>query len=150
MEITALKNYPQFTNQVIEWLNREFGTESSYFFYKGIIEHSLEEDRIPITFVAVENNELVGTVGLWRGDLLSRQDLFPWLSALVVREDCRNQGIGIRLQNFLEEYCRTKGFEELYLYAELENYYEKNGWIALGTGYEYMGGKVTIYKKSLL
>ena len=84
MTIGMLYDYPEFTDTVIKWHNREFGDEKSFHFYKGIIEHSLEENRIPITFVAVDSGELLGTVGIWRGDLLSRQDLFPWLSALVV------------------------------------------------------------------
>lgn len=149
MNIMPLKYCPKYKEQVIEWLNQEFGCKTSYGFYRELIEHSMKEDKLPITFVAIDNDVLVGTVGLWRGDLLSRQDLFPWLSALVVNQDYRNQKIGQRLQLFIEEYCRNKNYEEIYLYTDLVNYYEKTGWIAFDKGYEYMGGEVTIYKKSL-
>lgn len=55
------------------------------------------------------DNKPVGTVGLWRIDLLSRQDLCPWLSALFVKEEYRSKNIGQELQLFLIDYCRKKG-----------------------------------------
>lgn len=149
MNIIPLKDCQKYKNQVIAWLNQEFGCEKSYQFYKELIEHSMAEDSIPITFIATDNDVLLGTVSLWRGDLLSRQDLFPWLAGLVVNPEYRNQGIGLRLQRFLEEYGRSKQFETLYLYTDLVGYYEKNGWSVMGKGYEYLGGEVTIYRKSL-
>lgn len=116
MIIKSLGECPQFINTVIDWLNDEFGSESSRDFYKGIIEHSLIENQIPITFIAIENDTLLGTVGIWRGDLLSRQDLFPWFSALVINKNYRNMGIGQELQKYVLEYCKLKGMKELFLY----------------------------------
>lgn len=127
MIIKLLRDCPQFVNTVIDWINDEFGNESSRNFYKGIIEHSLIEDQVPITFVAVENDILLGTVGIWRGDLLSRQELSPWLSALVINPRFRNVGVGQELQKYVLEYCKSKGMKELFLYTDLVGYYEKSG-----------------------
>ena len=149
MEIHCLANHLEFKEKIIEWLNDEFGGESSRAFYKEIIEHSLEEMKLPITFVAIENHEVIGTVGIWRGDLLSRQDLFPWISALVVRQDYRNKGVGQALQKFALNYCQSHNFGDVYLYTDIENYYEKMGWEFIDEGYEYSGGKVKIYKHQL-
>ena len=150
MQIKALKDYPEFIDKVTDWLNDEFGNENSRNFYKGIVEHSLSEDQLPITFVAVDNDVLLGTVGVWRGDLLSRQELYPWLSGLVVRPTYRNKGIGEKLQNYVLEYCKSKGYKEIYLYTDLHGYYEKNEWIQFDTGYEYTGSEIRIYKHYLL
>ena len=146
MTIGMLRDYPEYIDTVIQWLNHEFGNENSRNFYKGIIEHSLTEEQVPITFVAVENEELLGTVGLWRGDLLSRQDLFPWLSALVVNPEYRNKGIGQELQKYVLNYCQSKEIREIYLYTDLIGYYEKSGWNLYDTGYEYSGNKISIYQ----
>ena len=147
--IKQLRDCPQFIDTVIDWLNDEFGDINSRNFYKGIIEHSLIKDGIPITFVAVEHDLLLGTIGIWRGDLLSRQELYPWLSALVVHPDYRKSGIGQKLQNYVLEYCTSKSIKELYLYTELKGYYEKSGWEQFDSGYEYTGNEVCIYKHSL-
>ena len=149
MTIGMLYDYPEYTDTVIKWLNREFGDEKRFHFYKGIIEHSLEENRIPITFVAFDSGVLLGTVGIWRGDLLSRQDLFPWLSALVVNPQYRNKGIGQMLQKFALQYCQSKGIKEIFLYTDLVGYYEKSGWVLFDSGYEYSGQKITIYRHGI-
>lgn len=48
---------------------------------------SVTKNNLPLTFIALADNELVGTIVLWRSDLVSRQDLYPWLSALFVKEN---------------------------------------------------------------
>lgn len=149
MNIKRLEEAPEFTGTVIEWLNDEFGNQNSKKFYQGIIEHSLTEDKLPITFVAIEDGVLLGTVGIWRADLLSRQELFPWLSALVVNPKYRNNGIGQALQKYVLKYCKENGYKEIYLYTDLEGYYEKSGWIPFDKGYEYSGSEVQIYKQTI-
>ena len=80
---------------------------------------------------------------------MSRQDLFPWLSALFVKESFRGKGIGQKLQKFLVEYCRNVGFTELFLYTDICGYYEKTGWEYLEDGVEYSGEYMKIYKKEI-
>ncbi len=149
MKIELLANHQQYIDIVTKWLNDEFGNEQSFNFYKGIIEHSLAENQLPITFVAIEDNELIGTVGIWRSDLLSRQELFPWLSALFVPEKYRNKGIGKELQEYVLEYCRKLQYKEIYLYTDIEDYYEKIGWQQIDKAYEYTGSEVKIYSYKL-
>lgn len=55
---------------------KEFEHDNSKKFYRGIVEHSLIDNELPLTFVAVDNGVLLGTGGIWRGDLLSRQELY--------------------------------------------------------------------------
>lgn len=149
MKIGMLKEYPEHIDTIVDWVNDEFGNDNSRNFYRAIIEHSLADNQLPITFVAIEEGTLLGTVGIWRGDLLSRQELFPWLSALVVNPNYRNRGIGKKLQEHVLEYCKINGYKEIFLYTNLIDYYEKNGWIPFDKGYEYVGSEVCIYKHIL-
>lgn len=147
--IEHLADHKEYLDDVIEWLWKEFGNEVNYAFWESLVKNSLQKDQLPLTFIALLDNQPVGTVGLWRSDLLSRQDLFPWLSALYVKEEYRNRTIGQELQRFLTNYCRKKGYQELFLYTDICNYYEKTGWQYLEDGFEYSGGKIRIYKKKL-
>lgn len=149
LTIEYLSDHKEYVDTIVDWIANEFGDESSYHFFESIIKNSLVKDKLPLTFIALEDNEVVGTVGLWRGDLLSRQDLFPWLSALFVKEDYRGKKIGQKLQNFLVDYCRKAGFKELFLYTDLCGYYEKTGWKYIADGVEYSGNYMKIYKKEL-
>ncbi|ADL50816.1 GNAT family N-acetyltransferase [Clostridium cellulovorans] len=144
-----LADHKEYLDNVIEWLWKEFGNEDNYGFWESIVKNSLRKNQLPLTFIALMDNQLVGTVGLWRSDLLSRQDLYPWLSALFVKEQYRGKNIGQELQRFLIDYCREKGYEELFLYTDICNYYEKTGWQYLDDGIEYSGESIKIYKKEL-
>lgn len=141
-----LKEHPKHIDTIIDWLNNEFGNDNSKNFYKGIIEHSLIDNQLPITFIAIENGVLLGTVGIWRADLLSRQEIYPWLSALIVNPNFRKKGIGEKLQKYALDYCDSMGYSEVFLYTDLAGYYEKSGWIAFDKAYEYSGNEVCIYK----
>lgn len=123
--ISEEKSYIEVTSK---WMCKEWGTESNYEFFKSIISHSVDKSNLPQTFVAVIKGKPVGTVGIWRCDMVSRQDLYPWLSALYVLPEYRNRGIGRRLQEHLVSYAKELGYENIYLYTDIENYYEKNGW----------------------
>ena len=124
----SLADHKEYIDTVVNWIWSEFGNENNYDFFESIIKNSLIKNKLPLTFIALEDNELVGTIGLWRSDLMSRQDLFPWLSALFVKENFRGKRIGQKLQNFLVEYCKKAGFTELFLYTDICGYYEKTGW----------------------
>lgn len=147
--IEHLADHTEYINDVVECIWKEFGDEGNYAFWESIVKNSLIKNKLPLTFVALMDNKFVGTVGLWRGDLLSRQDLYPWLSALFVKSEYRNKNIGQELQQFLINYCRKNGYEEIFLYTDLCNYYEKTGWQYIEDGVEYSGGSIKIYKKSL-
>lgn len=147
--IEYLADHLEYIDDVIDCIWKEFGEEDNRAFWESIVKNSLRKDKLPLTFIALSDNKLAGTVGLWRGDLLSRQDLFPWLSALFVKEEYRGRNVGQALQRFLIDYCRKEGYEDLFLYTDLCNYYEKTGWKYIGEEIEYSGNSIKIYKQNL-
>ena len=149
MKIINLSARPEFKEQVTDWLWQAFGSENSRDFFASVVQSSLSGADLPQTFIALEGERLAGTVGLWRCDLVSRQDLTPWLAALYVDKDYRSRGLGQQLQEFLQEHSRRSGFSELYLYAEFTGYYERFGWRYIGDALDYPDKTVRVYKKSL-
>ena len=98
---------------------------------------------------AVEGEQLLGTIGLWRCDLISRQDLFPWLAALYVAPAARGQGLAGKLQRHVIDYARRAGFRELYLYSACRDFYERFGWRYIGEGLDYPATAVHLYRYDL-
>lgn len=90
--------------------------------------HSMKEDDIPQTLVATIDNQLVGTVSIWRNDLCARQDLYPWLSCLYVKEEFRHSKIGTMLQNKAMDVAKHLGYSKIYLITDHDYLYEKNSW----------------------
>ncbi len=149
MEIKPLDQCREYEELVVQWLWKEFGNEKNYKRYEMIIRHSMDPDNLPQTFVAMKEGRAVATVGLWRCDLMSRQDLFPWLASLYVDPAYRHRGIGKKLQQFILDYCKKQQYSKVYLYTDLVNYYEKTGWEQLDYGWTEDMEKVRIYQYKL-
>lgn len=150
IEIELLTDYPQHRGQVIDWLWRAFGSENSRAFFASVVDSGMHGADLPITFIALQGDKLVGTVGLWRCDLISRQDLTPWLAALYVDESQRGSGLGLRLQQHVQDFGRRAGFSELYLYSDFSGYYERHGWRYIGDALDYPDRPVRLYHRELI
>lgn len=150
MIIHPLYAAPQHASCVTEWLWREFGADAlPRAFFASIVEHSQTPGALPITFVAVEGERLLGTVGLWRCDLISRQDLYPWMAALYVAPEARGQGLAGKLQQHVIGYARAQGYTELFLYSACRDFYERFGWQYIGEGLDYPASAVSLYRYNL-
>lgn len=150
MIIHPLYAAPQHASCVTEWLWRAFGADAlPRAFFASIVEHSQTPGVLPITFVAVEGERLLGTVGLWRCDLISRQDLYPWMAALYVAPEARGQGLAGKLQQHVIGYARAQGYTELFLYSACRDFYERFGWQYIGEGLDYPASAVSLYRYDL-
>ena len=150
MIIHPLYAAPQHAPRVTEWLWRAFGAETlPRAFFASIVDHSQTPGALPITFVAVAGETLLGTVGLWRCDLISRQDLYPWMAALYVAPEARGQGLAGKLQQHVIEYARAQGYGELFLYSACRDFYERFGWQYIGEGLDYPASAVSLYRYDL-
>ncbi|WON77987.1 GNAT family N-acetyltransferase [Serratia sp. UGAL515B_01] len=149
IRIVKLADYPQHQQQVIDWQWQAFGCDNSRAFFASIVAISLRQEGLPITFIALQGDKPVATVGLWRCDLISRQDLTPWLAALYVEESHRGSGLALQMQQYVQDHSRRAGFKELYLYAEFAGYYERHGWNHIGDALDYPDRPVRLYHRSL-
>ncbi|STT87721.1 acetyltransferase, (GNAT) family [Klebsiella pneumoniae] len=110
MTILPLYAAPQYAPQVTDWLWQAFGDETlPRQFFASIVQHSQTAEALPLTFIAVEGEQLLGTIGLWRCDLISRQDLFPWLAALFVAPAARGQGLAGKTAAACDRLCPPRG-----------------------------------------
>lgn len=96
---------------------------------KCYMKHCLCMDKIPQTFVAIDNNEPVGMYQFaMSDDLNSRPDIYPWLVNVFVDERRRGEGICKDLMNTVRENAKKLNIHELYLYTKHVGLYEKYGW----------------------
>ncbi len=93
-----------------DWLWQAFGGETlPRQFFASIVQHSQTAEALPLTFIAVEGEQLLGTIGLWRCDLISRRDLFP-AGGAVRRARRPRSGLAGKLQRHVIDYARRAGF----------------------------------------
>ena len=62
--IFPLYQAPQYAEQVTDWLWQAFGEGLPRAFFHSIVEHSQTPGALPLTFIAVDGEQLLGTMGL--------------------------------------------------------------------------------------
>lgn len=126
-----------------------WGSDSNFKFYEDCILHSLnKKNKLPKFYLALHDEEIIGSYALLVNDIISRQDLMPWLACLYVNEKNRNNGIATQLLNHGIEQSKLLGFPKLYLSSDLTGFYEKRGWVVFSKGYGVGGDEFTIFSKT--
>ena len=148
-QVYELKDKVDQLENAVHMFWNQWGTDQNYNFYRDCMLHSMKsESDFPTFYIAVQNNSIIGTYALLRNDLISRQDIFPWLACLYVVPECRGQNIGARLLQHALHETRKRGQDNLYLCTDLDGYYEKLGWIHIANGYIFNGEETKIYTAS--
>lgn len=134
--IEELRMRPQYISIVAEWLFKEWGNNNRNYWI-NLVQYSVQEHDIPKTYILFINEEIAGTYSLWRCDLQSRQDLFPWFGGLYVDTAYRGKlysgkKLGEMLQHHAMSELKKINFQKVYLFTSHHpEYYYRNGWIFL-------------------
>ena len=116
---------------------------------QNFLKH-LNDQTLPLTFVALDDNTPVGMCSLRENDGI-RPDLMPWLGSLVITPNYQKQGIAKKLMDATQEKAIELGFKRLYLLAfdpTIPNYYANHGWQKIGID-EFQGHTVTVMETTL-
>lgn len=132
MYIDHLCNHTEYINIVSTWIYDEFVVKAKgRLSFKEVVEYLSNTNKkdYPMIFIAIVDNECVGTVSIFENDLKTQKELTPWLASLYVSPDKRGQGVGELLINHVQDVVKGLGFETLYLRTEhTYEYYTRLGW----------------------
>lgn len=148
IEIKNLAKRKDLVKQIATWLWDEWGSMHNYNFFEALVKNCLREDDLPQLFGAFTDGELIGTVALIRNDLMSRQDLTPWLSGLYIAPAFRGRGVGALLLDYVVKKAEELGYPAVYLGSLHIGYYENKGWSFLENGILPSGDLIRIYYKT--
>jgi GNAT superfamily N-acetyltransferase len=131
MQIRFLGDVPSAVPLLAEWFYAEWhdfdGRSRSEI--EVLLRHNLSRDALPVTFVALDNAEVIGTVSLDTSDLPPYDHLSPWLASLYVVPSRRREGIGRALVEHLVAFALERGISPLYLWTPGSTHvYEEWGW----------------------
>jgi predicted N-acetyltransferase YhbS len=132
MQIRHLADCSAAIPQIARWLYDEWGRFlPGASVERGIsrLQERIHRDRVPLTFVAVEGEAVVGTVSLIDCDMETRSDLSPWLASLYVLPDQRRRGVGASLVKAVVFEAKRLGIGTLFLFTDSsEALYARLGW----------------------
>lgn len=150
MKIEYLADHKELIPKLARWMHEEWGylyPEHTLEIRERLVAERANKDRIPLTLVAIEDDEPVGTVCLKLNDMDTRPELTPWLASLYVKQSRRREGIGSGLVEAIEKEAAELGAKKLYLYTpKSENFYAERGW-NVRERVEYRGDFVSVMEK---
>ena len=150
MKIVNVKDYPGGIDSAVAYIHDKWGNEDNYDFYRDAIVHSSEPGRkLPMFFLLLDGDEVLGCYGLVTNDFISRHDLYPWFACLFIEEGARGKELGRLLMEHAVEEAGKAGFPYLYLTTDHDGYYERYGWQRIEDGFEPSGKRTRIYEKRL-
>ncbi len=154
MKIVYLRDYPEYVDIVIDWIYNEFVIKEGKNKDKSRIKEffsNTHSDNFPITYVAIEGKECLGTVSIFDNDLKPRQDLSPWLGALYVSEKHRGKGIAAKLIDKVLEKASEMRYTKVYLRTEhTADYYKKRNWSFVSDEVDIDGRKTEVYSYQVI
>lgn len=152
MEIKYINDEPLFIETVSTWVFNEFvnGIRTGISFEMILsMFKNMNRSSIPLSLIAVENKNCLGTISLVDNDQMPR-NYTPWLSALYVESNQRNKGIGKALIKKAEIAARLMGVKRLYLRTkDASAYYSQLGYNYIETTCDNFGISVDIFCKKI-
>ena len=109
-----------------EWFNAKWGVPTEAYLER--MNEYLQGDTEYGWYLCVDNERIVGGLGVIENDFHNRKDLTPNICAVFVEEKYRSQGIAGKLLNMAVEDLREKGITPVYLLTDHIGFYERYGW----------------------
>ena len=126
-KIIRLADQPGIKEQAAQWFHEKWGVPLAA--YLESMEESLSgKGPVPQWYVAVENNRIIGGMGVIENDFHDRKDLAPNVCAVYTEEDWRGRGVAGALLNAVCEDMKQRGIDTLYLLTDHDSFYERYGW----------------------
>lgn len=122
----ALREKPELMNEAAAWFHSKWGVPEEA--YLECMQAYLNKETELGWFLCLEDDRMVGGLGVIENDFHDRPDLTPNVCAVYTEEDCRCQGIAGNLLNMAVEDLRTKGISPAYLVTDHTGFYERYDW----------------------
>jgi len=138
--IKLLDAHNTIFNKIVDWNYNWWGEKNkqSREAVECTMAHSINEERLPQTFVALIDNQPAGMYQLSMcDDLCSRPDIYPWLINVYVDEKYRGRGVCRFMMETVRENAKRAGLNELFLYTNHTGLYEKFGWVYVEDVYTF-------------
>ena len=126
-ELVKLREHRELAQEAADWFHQKWGIPVEA--YAESIEECLSNGTtVPQWYLAMEDDIIIGGLGVIENDFHDRKDLTPNICAVYVEEKCRCQGIAGKLLHLVCTDMKEKGIDTLYLVTDHTSFYERYGW----------------------
>ena len=122
----TLRERPDLKDEAAEWFHGNWGVPKEA--YLECMNDYLNKATEYGWYLCLEDEKIVGGLGVIENDFHDRKDLKPNVCAVWTSEEYRNQGIAGKLLDLVVEDMKAKGISPLYLVSDHIGFYERYGW----------------------
>lgn len=125
--LIRLIDKPEIKDKAAEWFHAKWGIPLEA--YRESMEECLRaKSPVPQWYVAMENDNIIGGMGVIENDFHDRKDLAPNVCAVYTEEGKRGSGVAGALLNYVCSDMKERGISTLYLLTDHTSFYERYGW----------------------
>lgn len=125
--IIRLKDQPELLTTAAQWFHEKWGIPPEA--YLESMQQCLAGNHpVPQWYLALEQDRIIGGLGVIENDFHNRKDLTPNVCAVYTEEDHRLQGIAGALLARVCSDMKEQGIDTLYLLTDHTSFYERYGW----------------------
>lgn len=126
-KIVRLIDRPELKERAAQWFHEKWKIPLTAYM-ESMENCLLGRKSVPQWYMAMEDNRIIGGVGVIENDFHNRKDLAPNVCALYTEEDKRCNGIAGALLNYVCTDMGNKGVDTLYLITDHTSFYERYNW----------------------
>ena len=126
-ELIRLVDRPDLKERAAQWFHEKWDIPLEA--YRESIEECLKQkSAVPQWYLAMEDGQILGGLGVIENDFHDRKDLAPNVCAVYTEEAKRGQGIAGALLDMVCKDMSDRGIDTLYLVTDHTSFYERYGW----------------------
>ena len=122
----SLREKPQCKDTAAQWFHEKWGVPREA--YLECMEAYLRGETEYGWYLCLDEDRIIGGLGVIENDFHDRKDLTPNLCALYTEEAYRCRGIAGRLLHMACDDLKAKGVSPVYLVTDHTSFYERYGW----------------------
>ena len=136
MEIFNLKDKLEYLDEVVRLEYEEWAEQPDV---DRLERMNLKKNKICKMFehpsfcklILVDDCTLIGFISIFPNDCEEEKELTPWYATMYVKKDYRHHGYSRILNDAILKEAKNRGFQNIYLKTNLQNYYERFGAIMI-------------------
>ncbi len=126
-QMIRLIDRPQLKESAARWFHEKWGIPLEAYL-ESMEEGLTGKKAVPQWYLALEEERIIGGLGVIENDFHDRKDLAPNVCAVYTEEDRRGNGVAGELLRFVCEDMKRQGIGILYLVTDHTGFYERYGW----------------------
>lgn len=122
----SLRERPQIKDSAAEWFHCKWGVPQEA--YSACMENYLKHETEYGWYFCLDEDKIVGGLGVIENDFHDRKELTPNVCALYTEAEYRCKGIAGHLLNMVVNDLKYKDISPIYLLTDHRGFYERYGW----------------------